>query len=167
LEQAGGFLFHGHFKSYFEEVDFCHRLWLSGAEVHYVPTPVVDHFHSVTASQFPRLDILKQYYANVWFSHLTCLDTYGRLRILPFFALVYFGHALLRLCTGQFAFFMIHCSALRTVWLNRAAIRQTRRQLRAVRKRSSREIFRLVMRSPPVSFYVKSAYNIITGRVYG
>jgi len=161
LEQAGGFLFHGHFKSYFEEIDFCHRLWLSGADVHYVPTPIVDHHHSLTASQFPHLDILRQYYANVWFSHLTCLDAYGLLRVLPAFSLAYFGHSFLRLCIGQFSFFGIHYRALWSVWGNRTFIRQTRARLRAVRKRSSREIFRLVMRSPPIAAYLKLLRDII------
>ena len=155
LEQAGGFLFHNHFKSYFEEIDFCHRVWLGGSEVHYVPSPIIDHHHSMTANQFPRLDILKQYYANIWFSHLTCLDIYGQFRILPFFSLFYFGHSILRLCMGQFSFFKIHYQALGSVWSNRVILIQTRHLLRVVRKRSSREIFRLVMRSPPFSYYMK------------
>jgi len=164
LQQAGGFLFHGHFKSYFEDVDLCHRIWIGGLEVHYIPTPIIDHHHSMTSSQFPQLDIWRQYYANIWFSHLTCLDVYGLFRILPGFSLMYFGHAFLRLCMGQVSFFNIHFHALRATWNNRAAIRQTRRQLRAVRKRSSREIFRLVMRSPPFSYYMKALHYLIATR---
>ncbi|MCL1922033.1 MAG: glycosyltransferase family 2 protein [Kiritimatiellaeota bacterium] len=164
LEQMGGVWFHTHFKSYFEDVDFCHRAWISGAEVHYVPTPIVDHHHSLTSNQFPRLDILRQYYANMWFSHLTCLDAYGQLRVLPGFAFIYFGHSALRLCIGQFAYFGIHYSALRDVWRKRADIRRTRALVRATRKRSSREIFRLVMRSPPISYYAKLLRDIVKGK---
>ena len=165
LACAGGFLFHGHFKSYFEEIDFCHRIWMGGLEVHFIPSPVVDHYHSMTAKLFPRLDILRQYYANVWFSHLTCMDVYGLLRILPLFSLIYFGHSVLRLCTGQFSLFGIHYRAVWSVWKNRVAIRQMRRQLFTVRKRSSREIFKLVMHSPPSSYYLKLLRDIVVNKV--
>ncbi|MBO7722006.1 MAG: glycosyltransferase, partial [Kiritimatiellae bacterium] len=91
---ACGGLFYDHFKSYYEEINLCHRLAVAGYDCWYVPTPPVMHLHSATASKFRREDILEQYYRNVWFSNLTCFNAWNRLR---------FGAILAALCAGQAA----------------------------------------------------------------
>ena len=75
LAECGG-LFYDHFKSYYEEIDYCHRLTLSGHDCWYVPTIPVLHRHSVTSNKFKRVEILRRYYRNIWFSFLTCLEPF-------------------------------------------------------------------------------------------
>src|SRR5579859_7798728 len=41
VSRAGGFLFDDDFFCYYEETDFCHRVWLAGYEVHFVATPAI------------------------------------------------------------------------------------------------------------------------------
>ena len=77
VEQVGGFLFHGHFGSYYEETDFCHRVWLAGREVHFVPSPPVAHLWGATASMFDNNAIWRQSYRNMLFSFLTLLGRVG------------------------------------------------------------------------------------------
>src|SRR5574344_1746539 len=49
--KAGGFLFNPVFGSYYEETDFCHRIWLYGGEVWFVPSPMIDHLQGMTSSR--------------------------------------------------------------------------------------------------------------------
>ena len=156
IAQAGGYLFYDHFRSYYEEVDFCHRVWLSGSEVHFVPTPVIDHLHSQTAGRFRRTDILRQYYQNIWFSLLTCLGGYGRLRILPVFTAFFAGNALAHLLAGHRELFRAHLDTVRKLWIMRDQIRSARKTIRGFRVRSDRELFRIILKSPPLSYYWRS-----------
>ena len=72
-EKVGGNLFYNHFHAYYEEVDLCHRTWLAGMEVWYVPTPAVDHAHGATMGKYvARASILRNYYRNIRFSFSTC-----------------------------------------------------------------------------------------------
>jgi len=156
IAHAGGYLFYDHFRSYYEEVDFCHRVWLSGSEVHFVPTPVIDHLHSQTAGRFRRTDILRQYYQNLWFSLLTCLGGYGRLRILPVFAAFYAGNALAHLLAGHRELFRAHLDAVRRLWAMRDQIRSARETIGGFRARSDRALFRIILKSPPLRYYWRS-----------
>ncbi len=153
IAQVGGFLFYDHFRSYYEEVDFCHRVWLSGAEVHFVPSPIIDHLHSKTAGRFPRTDILRQYYQNMWFSLLTCLGAYGRYRILPCFFFLYASHATLHLLKGNTELFRAHIHALHQIWAMRSQIRAARADIMRFRKRTDRELFRVILKSPSLRHY--------------
>jgi GT2 family glycosyltransferase len=153
IEQVGGYLFYDHFKSYFEEVDFCHRVWICGSDVHFVPSPPIEHLHSQTANRFSRISILRQYYTNIWFSHLTCLDLYGRIRILPAFSVFFAGHAFMHLLLGHWKFFLAHIECLRSVWSLRKEVRAARKRIRSFRRRSEREVFRMVLKSPPLRYY--------------
>ena len=157
IEQVGGYLFYDHFKSYFEEVDFCHRVWICGSDVHFVPSPAIEHLHSQTANRFSRISILRQYYTNIWFSHLTCLDLYGRIRILPAFSAFFVGHAFIHLLMGHWKCFWAHLECLRSLCSLREDIRATRKLIHSFRRRPEREIFQMVLRSPPLSFY----WNVI------
>ncbi|MEI9866651.1 MAG: hypothetical protein WDN00_19285 [Limisphaerales bacterium] len=63
VKRIGGFLFDDSFFCYYEESDFCHRVWLAGWEVHFV----CDHSHTA-------------------FHGWNCRRTAGRVRVAPLFA---------------------------------------------------------------------------------
>lgn len=153
LARCGG-LFHDHFKSYYEEIDLCHRLALAGYDCWYLPTPAILHKHSATSNKFNRTDILTQYYRNIWFSFLTCFNTWNRLRFCATLALLCTGHALAGLVRGNATPFKAHVNALRQIRTCIAQIRQTRRSLSVLRKRTDREILSYAIRSQPWSFYL-------------
>ncbi len=72
---AGGFLFKDEFYAYYEETDFCHRIWLSGHEVWYVPSPIVGHAHTATFKKqhdMNKLNILCL--SNRCLSFLSCYE---------------------------------------------------------------------------------------------
>ncbi len=94
VANAGG-LFRKAFFCYYEDIDLCHRLWLAGYEVWFVPTEPVLHEEKATSRQHPSRQIWRQYLTNMLTS---ALDLWGtRLwltRGLPFLVCL-FGGALL------------------------------------------------------------------------
>lgn len=86
LKDVGGFLFYDHFKSYYEETDFCHRARNAGWETWFVPTPPIKHLCGATSTRFPRRDIWTQYIANTLYSFHRNYGFWGHVFTLPCFA---------------------------------------------------------------------------------
>ncbi len=145
--RVGG-LFHEHFHMYYEEVDLCHRTWLAGGEVWYVPTPIVDHAHSVTTGRFSeRTNVLKKFYRNMRFSFLTCFGYRGLLTIVPVFEFFCFAQMLVQLLHGKTTAVKAHLWALwhlRELW---GEIAKVRRQVQGFRVMDDAALFRKVMRN--------------------
>lgn len=81
-----GFLFYDHFKSYYEETDFCHRAKLKGWETWFVPTPPIDHLGGRTSGKFDQMDIMAQYFRNILFSFHHNYGFWGHVFTIPCFA---------------------------------------------------------------------------------
>lgn len=152
IDDCGG-LFYDHFKSYYEEVDFCHRLNLAGYECWYCPTPVVLHHHSVTSNKFPRPEILRQYYRNIWFSFRTCFGFFARIRFCTCLFLLCAGQSLVNLVRLRPDFLLIHLRVFFACLKDTALVFRTRRKIGSVRQVSDREIIKLAVRSQPWSYY--------------
>jgi GT2 family glycosyltransferase len=74
IPKVGGFLFDDDFFCYYEESDFCHRVWLSGNEVHFVDTPPIKHYMGATSGDSQSAFVLSHYLRNMAFSlPRTCL----------------------------------------------------------------------------------------------
>lgn len=155
IPRFGGFLFRTDFWCYYEETDFCHRVWLAGMEVWYAPTVPIDHLVSRTAGRFRRADIMRRYLRNLLFSLKTNLSAASRIRILPFVYAMIAGHALLRLLRGDLESSRSDAGAIVASFRDRKRILAARRQVSRMRKASDREIFRLAMRRPPVMDFLK------------
>jgi GT2 family glycosyltransferase len=156
IPQVGGFLFDDGFFCYYEESDFCHRVWLAGYEVHFVSNPPVQHFMGGTAGGPHAQFVLRHYLRNMTFSLMSNLSSGSRLRILPLFFTFLFigcGGSLLRLNWGQAA---AHAEALRHCILRYPKIIARRRLVRQFRRRSDREIFRKVLRTPRLEYFLKT-----------
>ena len=85
-----GFLFYDHFKSYFEETDFCRRAANHGWETWFVPTPPIDHLCGATSSKFARDEVWRQYFRNILYSFARNWGWWGRLVMCPSFAFAAF-----------------------------------------------------------------------------
>ena len=144
LAKLGGILFYDHFKSYYEETDFCHRVWLVGAEVWFVPTPPIDHLLGATSAKFANASIWRQYLANIFFSFLSNFGVVGYLRILLPFTVVYFGYLAKCLLTGRFAHARAALCVPFDLWKRRKSLKVTRRRVQASRVRSDAEFLQAV-----------------------
>ena len=161
IERVGGFLFHGHFGSYYEETDFCHRVWLAGQEVHFVPSPPVAHLWGATSSAFNQDAIWRGYLRNMLFSFLTLFGARGLVRILPGFAMLLMAQVLLNLLKGRFAEATVPFKAIADVGRDRRLIRECRREAQARRVIGDKQLFRRILRSPSLLYYYYSAQNKI------
>ena len=145
--ESTGRLFYDFFHTYYEEVDFCHRAWLAGWEVWYVPTPIVDHAHGATMGKFyEREDVLRKYYRNMRFSFKTCFGWRGRLLVRPMFELVCFGQSVLQLLKGKGMALRTHLWAYREMLGLGPEIRATRTKIQNMRIMSDRQLFKIIMR---------------------
>ncbi len=157
IDRAGGFLFHDFFHSYYEEVDFCHRVWLGGGEVWYVPTEPINHITSATFSMESRPGILRRYYRNILFSLGTCLGPWSRLLIVPRVKTLVFLQALRNRLRGNKAAAAAGFGALRDARALRVQAREARLRVQSARRISDRALFRVVRRRMPLSYFLRSA----------
>lgn len=139
LADAGG-LFRPDFFCYYEDIDLCHRLWLAGHEVWFVPTEPVLHYEKSSSRQLPSRQVWRRYLSNMLSSACTLWGPYLWLRLGPGFLA-----ALL-------------CASL----LKGVCPRISRHQLPVIRRRSDRELLRLTLAHPGMAFYAKSLKRLCT-----
>ncbi len=149
-----GFLFYDHFKSYYEESDFCHRVWLSGKEVWYVPTEPIEHLCGYTAGKFKRVEIMRQYMRNSFFSLRVNLGLLARMTILPIYYFVMLMHALVHLVRKDKATFDADMEIFRDIFRMRKEVCEARK--RVTRCVSDWWIFRRTLRLPPISYLTRA-----------
>ena len=156
IQSAGNFLFRTHFWSYYEETDFCHRVWLSGSEVWYVPTAPIDHLCGQTSGMFAPAKIMGRYLRNQLFSLSTCLGLLSRIWLVPSQCCVVFLHGLINVLRGNPQMFASDCMAIASLWRDRARILAARRAIKRIRKVSDSEILSRVMGLPPLHYIIRS-----------
>ncbi len=148
---AGGFLFRSFFWCYYEEVDLCHRLWVSGYEVWYLPTPPVEHLMGRTAGKFKHASVMARYLENQYFSLLTCLEKRSRRRIIPCFICILAAYGAYHLFKGNVLLMRASWSALMIPWRLRKRILAARRQINRIRRVSDESILPQIIRKPSLS----------------
>ena len=143
--ESTGRLFYDFFHTYYEEVDFCHRAWLTGWEVWYVPTPPVDHAHGATMSKFyTREDVLRKFYRNIRFSFATCFGWRGRLMIRPLFELGCFIQSLLQLLRGKGVAWRAHRWAKKELRKLKTQVQEAKRHVQSTRVISDTKLFKTI-----------------------
>ncbi len=152
IEEVG--LFDPDFWCYFEETDFCHRLWLAGYQCWYYPKTFIYHYMGGTSSKKPSSFIQFHSFKNRLCSYLKNLSPWEMVKILPVYFFLNFFWSL--------AFFVrldIHNALVvwRALWWNVLHLGETmtkrNRVQKKMRKRSDTEIFSLVRKNPRLSYY--------------
>ncbi len=156
LERVGGFLFDPDFFCYYEESDFCHRAWLAGYEVHFVPCPPVQHFMGGTAGGPQSAFVLRHYLRNMAFSLMANLQFSSRWRILPVFFTVLVASGLASVVRLRGAQSAAHFGALTYCLKERGRLRNRRQLVNRIRRRPDREIFCKVLRTPRLDYFLKT-----------
>lgn len=161
VQSVGGFLFDEDFFCYYEETDFCHRAWLAGHEVHFVNSPPIQHLMGATSGGPQTSFVLRHYLRNMTFSLLANLSFSSRLRILPLF----FGTLLASMAAAAFTLqwgkLAAHWGAITYSLTHYRRILERRRLVKSIRRRSDREIFAKILRTPQLDYFVKT----FTGRL--
>ncbi len=87
IEKIG--LFDKDFFAYFEESDFCHRVWLAGYKIMYLPKATIYHKGSETSKILDRSIRLYHPYKNRLCAHLKNLSFPNLISILPILLVLY------------------------------------------------------------------------------
>lgn len=100
LEKTG--LFDKDYFAYFEETDLCHRIWLAGYKVIYIPDTKVYHKGAGTSKKIARAYIQFHSFKNRLMTYLKNLSAVNLIQVLPLTLLVYQAIFILFLLTGKF-----------------------------------------------------------------
>ena len=157
IPDVGGFLFDDDFFCYYEESDFCHRVWLAGYEVHFVPSPPIQHLMGATGQRVLTSGQVQGYYLrNMIFSLLSNLSVPSLLWIgIPFFAMLLLS-MLFSIITFRKSAVRAHWGALTENLVNWRKILRRRKLVRQIRKTSDKEIFAKTLRTPKLTYFIKT-----------
>ena len=152
VEKIG--LFDDDFWCYFEETDFCHRLWMAGFEVWYYPKAKIFHAAGGTTLLFFHNSYIQfQNFKNKLISFLKNFETVTLIKLIPVYLLIVFFLSIYFLFNFKFKYIVSLYKAL--LW-NIIHIRSTlakRKHIQLLRKVSDQAIFNKVKRNPRIIYY--------------
>lgn len=146
-------LFDEDFWNYYEETDFCHRAWLAGYECWYYPQTEIRHAMGVTTFKFTSANIQFHNFKNKLLSFLKNFEKRTLVTVIPMFIILNIGISVVWLLQGRFG---NSIALYRAFWWNIVHIPETlkkRSKVQKLRKRSDREIFKIVKKNPRLSYY--------------
>lgn len=149
------------FFIFFEETDLCHRIWLAGYRVLYMPKSFI--YHVAGGDTLTTYDHAKRIYLtfkNMNSSYLQNFGTFFLWTVYPVFVFVQISVFVLLLCIGKFG----EAGAALRAWSWNAThfsmiMRQRNKVQSAIRKVSDRELQRHITYNPGLHFYVSSFLN--------
>ena len=148
-------LFDENFWCYFEETDFCHRVWLAGYQCWYYPKTYI--YHHLGGTSLKEANAIVQYHSfkNRLCSYLKNLSAKEMIKIMPVYLVFNFVQALYNLFLLKPDWFIIISRSI--IW-NMRNIRYTinkRRKIqKIIRSKSDEEIFALTKKNPRLSYYL-------------
>lgn len=148
-------LFDKDFFSYFEESDFCWRVWLSGYKVVYYPQVTVLHKGSQTSVRFGSGFVQYHSFKNRICSLIKNLGFKGLLTILPIHLIICFFLSLTFLIFGQFSRFLSIQKAILWNLINLKKTLEKRKIIqRKMRKISDKIIYEKLISSPSYHYFL-------------
>lgn len=150
IEKIG--LFDDQYFVYFEDTDFCHRIWLAGSRIKYIPSSEVFHLggEGKKVSSFIQFHSYKNRIA----TYIKNLETRSLLRILPAHTSFCLGIILVYVLRGEwsYSFAILKAFAWNLINLNKT-IRQRKRIQEKIRKVSDNSISDYITKNVGISYY--------------
>lgn len=147
-------LFDNDFWCYFEETDFCHRIWLAGYECWYYPESFLYHYLGGTSNKKPNEIIQFHSFKNRLCSYLKNLSILELIKILPIYFFMNFFWSIGYFFKGSWKNFLI---VYKAIWWNIKNIKNTFKKRmviqKEVRKKTDKEIFSKTKKNPRLSYY--------------
>lgn len=133
LADVGNVLFRPDFFCYYEDIDLCHRLWLAGHEVWFVPDEPILHFEGSSAKNLPARHVWQRYFSNMLTSARDLWGPYLWIRLGPGFLLAILVGSILKGVLPQ----------------------ATRHTIPFTRRRSDRALLKKTLHRPGLNYYFK------------
>lgn len=147
-------LFDEDFWCYFEETDFCHRVWLAGYECWYYPKSFLYHHLGGTSTKKPSSMVQYHSFKNRLCSYLKNLGGWEMLKILPVYFSMNFIWSIGYLLEWEWQNFLI---VYKAIWWNIVNVKNTLKKRNYIqlnsRKKTDKEIFSRVKKNPRLSYY--------------
>ncbi len=154
-------LFDDDFYAYFEETDFCHRVWLAGYKVVYLPKSVVYHKGSETSRKLDKSIYLYHPYKNRICAHLKNFSLINLIKILPMLLILY------QLAFFYFLFKLKFIEALfiqKAIWWNIVNLPSTLRKRKyiqkEIRKLDDNRFIKAISYTPRFSYFIYLISNL-------
>lgn len=148
-------LFDSNFFAYFEETDLCHRVWLSGYKILYVPKSVILHKFGATSKRLAKPFIEYHSFKNRINSYIKNLSYLHLAYILPIHIILCEGLSLVFIFRRRFDIFVaIQRAILWNVIHLPKTIKKRNYIQNKIRKLTDKEIFKTLKKNQPVSYYL-------------
>lgn len=147
-------LFDDDFWCYYEETDFCHRVWLAGYECWYYPRAVCYHAGGGTALAMDNSFVHFHNYKNVLASFLKNWQWRSLWHILPVSLFFHIGLAFYWLMKGKPRHFLTIFRAIVWNFSHLPSILSKREAVNRLRKVDDATIMRLVGRNPGLRYFL-------------
>ncbi len=152
--KVDGEIFDSRYFVYFEETDMCHRIWLAGYKIVFVPKSVVYHKMGGTSAKLDNAFVQYHSFKNRINSYIKNLGTLELLKILPLHILMCEAFALILLIKLKFSLFLSIQKAI--VW-NLAVLNATlikRKQIQKyIREVNDMRLLHKVLRNVRFTYY--------------
>ncbi len=152
-------LFDDDFWTYYEETDFCHRIWLTGGECWYWPKAVMYHAGGGTSIHMENSFLQFHNFKNKLLSFLKNFEWITLVRVLPIYVILNILLSMYWLLGGKWKHFFSIYKAMMWNVLNIGSTLRKRKTVQSLRVKSDREIFAKVGRKPKLRYY----YYLLVG----
>lgn len=153
-------LFDDDFWCYYEETDFCNRLWMAGYECWYYPKAVCYHAMGGTSLTFPNSYIQYHNLKNKPMSFIKNFEFLTLLHIFPVFIFLNTFLSFYWLAQKKPKHFLTFYKA---IWWNIANLKRNiekRKIIQKQRKVSDKDIFQKVKRNPGLKYYISATKTL-------
>ncbi|MDO8658524.1 MAG: glycosyltransferase family 2 protein [Candidatus Levybacteria bacterium] len=148
-------LFDPDFFAYFEETDFCLRVWLSGGEIIYIPDSIVYHKGGVSARKYGNKQVIFHSFKNRICCYLKNFETLTLLRILPVQILLCEFQAFLYLLFGNInGFFSVQKAFMWNIRNFNDTLNKRKIVQQTIRKVKDKTFLKEVEKNPRILYYL-------------
>ena len=153
LEKVG--LFDEDFFIFFEETDLCHRLWLAGYKIVYIPSSIIYHYEAVDTNRQMK-DYTRNYlsFRNRICSFIKNLEGFSMIKIFAVLFAIYVF--LLIFYIISFKWYLVKAIIAGIIWniKNIKTTLQKRKIIQeAIRKVGDKQLFANIKRNPNFAYY--------------
>ena len=152
-------LFDNDFWCYYEETDFCHRVWLAGFECWYLPSSEISHAIGGTSVKFVNSVINYHNFKNKLLSYLKNFEVRTLFFVIPIFITLSIGISFLWLVQGRVSNSLSIYKAF--IW-NVKNFKNTMKKRKFIQKSrvcSDKDIFKETKKSPNLRYYYALIFN--------
>ncbi len=162
IEKVG--LFDPRFFAYFEESDLCHRIWLAGYTIEYIPESVINHKIGGTSNSMQNSFIQFHSFKNRINSYIKNLGILQLLLILPLHLFICELIAIAFVFKGRADLFLaIHRAFAWNIEHFHETIKIREKVQTKIRKVSDSEFFPFIKKDPEFNYY----YSLFTKSLVG